>query len=249
MKKLTLSTLILLAGCTAWAQQSVPSSTIPPLPKGTLLKHAPEFSQWIVTSSTPTAAASKGTLASVSDAAGSKVLKRVQVIKTGSTRYILDVESNGTRMETWCAGTKQVYLRPEWKHPMLADESDIKDPMSVDISKTDFPGCEWVSAKNYKGIQKLSGRDCIFFSDTVVITQEIVPGNSSKTSSYQYQASAYVDLETRLPVMLVTPTEVAVYQFGTAPNSPLTLPAPVKEVIDEQEKAVKQATSMPPRPF
>ncbi len=248
MKKLTLHILIMLASSAAWGQVASPNPTIPPLPSGPLLKSAPDFSQWVVTYIAPTPAR-KGAPASGNQASNPKVMRRVEVIKTGPIRYLLTVEPDGSRMETWCTGTKQVYLHSGWKDPMVSDESDIKDPNSVDISKTDFPGCGWVSAKSYKGIQRLNGRDCIFFSDTVVVVQEIVPGNASKTTSYQYPALAYVDMETRLPVMLITPSEIAVYQFGAAPQSTLTIPAQVKEAMEQQEKAINNLTRMPPKPF
>jgi len=160
MKRSAIYFMILLAGSSAWAQETAPA--VPPLPAGPLIKRAPEFSQWAAT--TIAQAASKGEEAPGGGAAKPKVLQRVQVTKTGPIRWLVTIEPTGNRLEAWCKGSLQIFMRPEWKEPMLSDASDRDNPMRLDFSKTDFPGFEWISASNYKGIRKVDGRERIVFA-------------------------------------------------------------------------------------
>ena len=255
---LALCLLLLAAAPVAWAQEAAPSPVMPPLPQGPLLKRAPDFSQWVITCDSPAEkTAGREPAPGKVEAAKPKAHKEVQVTKAGPIRRVVTVEPDGSRSEVWCKGSVQALVRPEWKYPVLADKTDRDAPENqwrLDYSKTDFPGCEWVSATNYKGIQKLDGRDCIVFQDQMVAATEDAathPASSEEKASggNQFALSAYIDMETRLPVRVISGGEVANYKFGPAPQAMLEIPANIREAIEARDTTIKKATSMPPTPF
>ena len=249
---------IIVAASAAWAQEATPPPTIPPLPPGPLLKRAPDFSQWGITYDSPAdKAAGHGSAPGKSEAAKPKALKEVQVTKSGSVRRVVTVEPDGSRSEVWCKDSVQALVRPEWKYPVLADNGNKDNPNNswiLDFSKTDFPGCEWVSAGTYKGIQKLNGRECIVFQGQMVAATEDAPAHPASSEDKnsgapQFAVSAYIDIETRFPVRVLSGGEIANYKFGPVLQAMLEIPANIREAIEARDKTRKIAASMPPTPF
>ncbi len=255
MKTLALYSLILLAGFTAWAQQAAPSPSVPPLPRGPLLKRAPDFAQWEIAKFHSTKNPAKpGAGQDADETAHPESPKRVSVTKTGEMRHLVAIDPDGSRSKIWFKGDLEVVCQPGWKFPWLAKAHDPHNPFAIDFSRTDFPECGWVSARNYRGIQKVQGRDCILFSERVTIVPD--PDNPdsnipqiSGTNAAWYGRAAFVDLETRLPVTEVTSGEITTYQFGTPPQTMLTFPADIQKTIDTREAELKRETSEPPRPY
>ena len=196
------------------------AAPIPPIPTGQLLKRAPDFSQWVI-SYFPIVNKGAG------QAGKPEVSKRVFITKTGPIRQVITVESNGNRTELWFKGEMEIVCLAAWKNPWITEAHDPHNPFPMDFSKTDFPECHWISARNYKGIQKVQDRDCIVFGDQLTVTSETPHTNPSATTPpevSQYNVSAYVDLETRLPVIEATPGETVTYQFAPPPQAMLAFP-------------------------
>lgn len=221
---------LLITG-SALAQQPIP-------PAGPLLKRAPELSTWTVTYAAPRAADEK------EPAAGMPVEspRRIVVIKTGDIRHAVITDAEGKRTEMWSIPGIQGFLRPEWKEPLLSDGSNAFDAFYVNFAATDFPGFEWVSAKNFHGLEKVGDRDCLVFQDRVR------PAESTPEEPLPV-LTAFVDLSTRLPVKLDNGGEVTNYRFDPPPVQKLSLPPEVHAAIEARAQKIREMARKPARPF
>lgn len=263
MKKLFLTALLLVSSSSAWAQQGAGATNVPPLPQGPLLKRAPEFSEWVITyaMSQPVAADKKGDKSGrapeVQPQPGPDIAqgtpatpKRVIVTSAGPVRHVVTIDSDGRKTEAWCKGNLQVFDKPEWSAPVVTDGLNLDDALRIDFSKTDFPGFEWISPSNYRGVQKVGERDCLIFSDVVVANKDVVARTATEAQDEaKYSAKAYVDLERRLPVWGNLGGEIMTIKFSDTKPGVLALPPRVQTVIDQRSEALKRMTRRPPRPY
>lgn len=228
--------LFLLLAIPALAQQPAP-------PAGPLLKRAPEMSAWTVTFSAsrppekpPETAAEKPP----------ESPRRVSVTKTGDIRHAVIVDAEGRKTEMWSAPGIQAFLRPGWKEPLLSDGANAFDAFFVNFAATDFPGFEWISAKNFRGIEKAGERDCLVFQDKAAALDR---GTPAEPGGQLPVLTAHVDLSTRLPVKLDNGGEVATFRFAPPPSAKLALPADVLAAIGARAQQLREQARKPARPF
>lgn len=207
-------------------------------PAGPLLKRAPEFSSWIVTFSSPRPPDEKPPSAGQEPPS----LRRIVVTKTGEIRQIVSSDAEGRRMEIWAIPGLQAVLRPEWAEPLLTDGVNAQDAFFLNFHATDFPGFEWVSAGNFRGVEKVGERECLVFQDRV----RQADATAGEVAMAQ---TAFVDLATRLPVKLDNGGEIANYRFESPPTAKLRLPADVLSAIEARAEKAREITRKPARPF
>ncbi|MBE2203416.1 MAG: hypothetical protein IAE94_03610 [Chthoniobacterales bacterium] len=228
MKRILLS---LLSAGVAFAQQPVP-------PAGPLLKRAPDFSSWIVTFSV------SRTPGTEPDPAAGELppLRKIQVVKTGDIRHAVLVDAEGRRTEMWAAPGIQAFLRPDWKEPLLTDGVNAFDALFVNFSTSDFPGFEWISPRNFRGVEKAGNRECLVFQDKVAHAD-------ATTGEAAPMQMAFVDLSTRLPVKLDNGGEIANYRFENPPTARLIVPPDVVSAIEARAARIRETARRPARPF
>ena len=145
--------------------------------------------------------------------------------------------------------------------PIVWPDSVQSDIYSVNFASTDFAGLDWISATTYAGMAKYQGRDCIQFSgevsplnpkareeEAIAIGQAIAFGQPVP-QELKVAAVAYIDLETRLPLVVTFGKEKRIYQYGTPPASDLTLPAELAMAVKEREKQMKSLSTGPARAY
>ena len=204
------------------AQQA---TDVPPLPKEPLIQwRAKDFARWIITFN-PHSGASQ-------DNAGKQTFsRRVIVTKTQAIIHERIMVHNQQPMEKWCVGELQYSILPGTKRYLPFGRSSftsgVIDPnLFTDYSKTDFPGFEWVSAKTYSTVKKIMNRDCIVFTEQ---------GEGGKPS-----ATACVDYQTRLPVVLKKGDQTMIYEFSPIPQTLLVLPPEVQSDVDARTPGAKK---------
>ena len=249
MNKLLLICLLFGGIHPALAQDTPSPHPIPPA--GPLLNRAPDFSRWVIVIKRPKAEQSDKSAASQSGAKpGPQTTEtRVTTTKTGPVREEEEIGENGSKAVKWYNAGMQVTMKTGWTIPVLSSAATNPfDELLTDYSKTDFPGFEWISAKNYLGTKNVAGRDCLVFKDkaSVISDEELnvrkEVADLSKTGDtkaalqidpeqFLKEAVAYVDFETRLPVALLRSDEVRTYQFNNPPQAMLVLPADMQAPI------------------
>lgn len=96
---------------------------------------------------------------------------------------------------------------------------------------------DWVSKDSYAGIVKYQGRDCIVFKGEVSpisrgeqdaqagrIAAEKAEGLPVEVETPKIPAAAYIDLETRLPILAVFGSQKRSYQYNSPPTEKLAPP-------------------------
>ncbi|MEP6672273.1 MAG: hypothetical protein ABJF10_24125 [Chthoniobacter sp.] len=183
------------------------------------------------------------------------------VVKTGSTILELNADGDGKRKEIWHIGGLMVMKQPDAAEPTVWPDSAQADIYSVNFAAADFAGLDWISATTYTGMAKYQGRDCIQFTgevsplnprareeEAIAIGQAIAFGQPVPQES-KVAAVAYIDLETRLPLVVTFGSEKRFYQYGTPPATDLTLPPELANAVKEREKQLKRLSSRPTRAF
>jgi hypothetical protein len=213
-----------------FAQQPTP----PPLPPGPLLNKAPDFAQWAIT--IKSAGTEKEEKASPSPEPSAKPsasgVYRIGVIKTGKVRH--EVQAVGAQVisDIWSLDGTSVSFDPRTKVPQVSQ--------SGSSAGSDFPGLEWISEKNYAGIKKVNGKDCIVFNDMVF---NVRPNGTRNEFGGKVNAVAYVDLETRFPVTMQRGEDTYAYQFGAPPQAMLAAPPEVTQAVGAYQQRMNQLST------
>jgi len=230
-------TLFCVLGLTSALQAQTDSGGPPPLPPGPLIqKRAPDFAKWVITTVSAPASSANSASTPTTDvsadndtqsAGKQKVALEVAMTKTGKI-MLREVRTQGGQVvPTWCVGGFQITLFGN-SSIIRAKNPDptIPTPDYEDYSDSDFLGFDWITLAKYTGIKEFGGRKCIVF-------QENDAGGIR---------SAYIDLETRLPVALIAGGGTRTYVFKTPPTSELTLPPPVVQLLKNRQREMDSAT-------
>ena len=268
MKTFLTFCLALVGTITLHAQQAPPPPSPPALPPGPLLKRAPDYSTWTVTCQghpverkEPVKPAMAGEEKPKDKEGKEPVTMASTVVKTGSTILELNTDPQGKRKEVWHLGGLMVMKLPDAAEPIVWPDSVQADIYSVNFAAADFAGLDWISANTYTGMAKYQGRDCIQFTgdvsplnprareeEAIAIGQAKAFGQTVPQES-RVLAVAYIDLETRLPLVVTFGNEKRIYQYGTPPAAMLALPPALASAVKEREKQMKRLSAPAARAF
>jgi len=252
MKTLVVYLLVGLGSVAAYAQAPAP---IEPLPPGPLIQErAPRMSRWLITL---VVAKQKGAASSASSEKGTAPTlpwaSKVAVTKTEDVIREETLDEKGQTWSAWCLPGLQITVWPDGKSWFVQQAQADRDPnvpvaMFTDYSKSDFPGFEWISEKNYAGIQKVGSKTCLIFRDTMVLMtpeelKQAALGGDGASPTISVVAS--IDVETRLPVALTRGSEAHTYEFIAPPEQKLAFPTIVQNLIDNRNKNVQSVTRRP----
>ncbi len=268
MKIFSTFCLALLIALTLHTQQATPQPSIPPLPPGPLLKRAPDNATWTITcqghpveDQEPVKAATSGEEKPKDKEAKEPVTMTSTVVKTGSTILELNTDAQGKRSEIWHVGGLMVMKLPDVKEPIVWPDSGQPYIYLANFAVSDFAGLDWISAKTYTGMAKYQGRACIQFrGDVSPLTprareEEAIAIREAKTfgqpppQELRIPVVAYIDLESRLPLLVMFGKEKRVYQYGAAPVAPLTLPPELADIVKAYEQKIKRLSAPASRAY
>jgi hypothetical protein len=188
------------------------------------------MAQWVISTTVAPAATAAG--AAVPENTAKGPAKIVVVTKTGSIINTAIVNQDRTVWTVWNSGALHLVVSPDGKQVGQASrplDPDAVNPYFFDYSKTDFSGFEWLSASNYQDVKTYQGRQVLIFTKGAQI--------------------AYIDEETRLPLVLVDREGVHLYTFRTPPAAPLTLPENVQKFVLDQEHHEQSLANRSIAPF
>lgn len=211
-------------------------SKLPPLPKGILLKRVPDYSTWTM--------AAQGAVMTGNGGGPQDSVMQSKVVKAGSIILEENTDLQGKAQATWHIKDLRIVKPSEGNNvkPIISRDSGGGDIYSVNFAVSDFAGLDWISANTYAGIRKYQGRDCIIFKGEVsplplmFHEEELVAIENAKTyglappEEKKVAAVAYIDLETRLPLLVQFGNQKRVYQYS-APVQPLTLPPDIADAV------------------
>lgn len=268
-----LLTLTLIAGtATALLAQgsATPTGSPTALPPGPLFKPFPSQIRWTITRKGE-GAASQAASQKAPDAGGTKANEKeraggvdIQIIgeKVGDISHTVTIYASGLKMEVWKTRSQEITMRPGWRVPMVSQSTpDAGEDLG------------WISESNYQGVQPYSGTKCMIFRGKIVpanmagaakiaqttreqlkiTNQDALPEELKQKpedlidpSTYEVDAVACIDFETRLPIALQVGKVVTTYKYqALPPDYTLSLPNEIASAMQTREKQV-QATSRRP---
>lgn len=252
MRRILFALSILAVPALVFAQAAppaIPGVSPAPLPRGPLLAKAPAFSKWLISSK-----ANPDDSVQPPDQA-TKYDHRELVEKTGDVRYQIDVDVSGAKSEKWCVGALQAMVRPGEQPTVSMYCADTpNNPNFTDYSKSDFQGFGWITKHNYIGIAIMEGVQCLVFH-TGGDSDAAAPAPASPTTTGSSAAAptdggntAFIDVKSRLPVLLVANGTTDFYQFEPPPTAQLTPPPNVQAALSQTQNNIQQASAQGPPP-
>ena len=249
MRSIVLVSILLgVASVVPGRAQSAPQATPPPLGPGPLLARAPAFAQWL--ESVKGGPMAPGEVTS----AQTKYTQRTLVRKTGDIRNEITAYADGHKSEVWIADGVQAEITPG-QVPVFAMAGANARARAVmeDYSKSDFRGFEWISRKNYTGVQMMAGIPCIVFhEDDAPPDSDGAPASTGTSANLNAQTgggmTAYIAADSRLPILLQTDDGATVYQWEQPPQAPLQVPESMLNFINMQQERKQQAAAPPAAP-
>jgi hypothetical protein len=223
------------------------NSKLPPLPEGPLLKRAPDSSAWTVTF--------KG---NVMDGIGRSESPLVsKIVKNHSIILEQNTDSSGQQHEVWHVGGLQVSKVPNSVDLIINHDAGGTDIYSINFEDSDFAGLDWLSAATFVGIEKFQGRDCMIFKSQInplpIVTRQeeesINEANKAEglapREEKKVAAVAYIDLETRIPLLVQFGQQKRTYEYG--PATTLTLPPEVAKALKVYLARIQQLAGPIPK--
>jgi hypothetical protein len=212
----------------------------PAYPGGPALNRAPDMSSWRVTCqlATPT-----GTTVATPAPPPALPFATMTVVKTKSLRQIESMDPAGLKTIRFFDGSMESYTPPGTTTARYFSGDNKKMPgLYINFSQTDFPECAWVKPGEFAGIQVLGDHKCLVFTDkqTSNAPAQVANPNAGAASS-----TAYIDLETRLPVKNQVNGLTYTYQFLPPPTEMLAIPALMKARIDFEAQRAKALSTHP----
>jgi hypothetical protein len=159
----------------------------------------------------------------------------LDIVKTGKVYHVETVDLNDARVSIWCQGTIEFVQKSGWKEPMMMT-APIPGGDYIDFTRSDFPDCAWISKKNYMGVEKQAGHDCLIFADKVLPGSDPALAGIDNGTEIAAESTAYIDVQTRLPLLVRRTTEVLTYQWLPAPPAMQTLPPALEADIKREQQ-------------
>jgi len=141
--------------------------------------------------------------------------RSVTLTRAKPTWHVSRVDINGNSVDEWSEGTDIYCLASGLPDPLLQNTSD---PTGFpDYNKVDFPDMEWISPKTYQGVQAMKGHPCLVFKIAETVTG--------------IETTAWIDLETRLPVQWQRGNETRTFRQLSPPTDILRMPSAIAAFI------------------
>jgi hypothetical protein len=144
----------------------------------------------------------------------------------------------------------RIYRHTDYEGLIRSRRDQSVASISPNFSVADFAGFDWLSHKNYKGVQKVLDRTCYFFEDEIETEQVKMATSMGNTPDGETKttARAFINVESKLPVALQLGRENRVYAFGKPSPADLNLPPEVAAEIKDWRAELTSATKAAPPP-
>jgi hypothetical protein len=239
--------------------------TLPPVPDGPLLKRTPDYSAWsVITKGSPAIAEAPpkdGGDDGTNAKANSLPITQSKVVKTGKVIVEQNTDARGQLHQIWHVGGLRAMKLPDTDRPLVCPDYGGGDIYSVNFAASDFSGLDWISESTYAGMKKYEGRDCIVFQGKVsplsIEAQKEERNAIAYAKGYGEQlpqssevpAVAYIDLETRLPLLVTFGNEKRFYQYAPPPQAQLSLPSEITTSLRDYLQRIKRLSAPPSKPY
>lgn len=159
------------------------------------------------------------------------------VIKDPNLTFIEYTARNGEKGELWKRGGSGVFRMIGDKRFYILNSVIKGTAYQIDFGQYGFPHTGWVTAAKFRGKTAYQGKPVLAFGGD--IHEEIDNANGPKIQS-KIAMAAYVDIESRYPLVVQENTLIYTFQHLPPPTSPLTLPPAAEEVLRMEAKRINR---------
>lgn len=143
---------------------------------------------------------------------------------------------DGSKVTRYAIGDLIVYFDPRTNRVEI--DAANKFPYGGPLSLKGFSELLWVGPAFLDGQKTLDGVVCDVYRRDWPANPETENTSTRIARNTGRLMTAYINSETRLPVMLETPAEIRRYAFSPLPL-PIALPAEYQDAIDQRAAAIK----------
>jgi hypothetical protein len=230
--------IFLMAGSlVAETSSNSPKEQIPPGPL--IQKKAPQMFEWEVMTYLP------GNLPDEKKSGDQSLPKltpaKTSIVKTMNIYKVTSVDFQGRAETIWSDGKKSAHETSFGAERIVKPASSFDRGGYCDFSSGDFEGFDWISTNNFTGIKDFKGRKCLVFTEVLRNKEYLVISANTNI--------AYIDLETRFPVMKTDNDLTIIFNYLNPPSGELSVPPKVRQIFDEDKKNFKKSSIPPIAPF
>ena len=248
------------------AQQPA-AAPIPTIPIGPLIRSAPANSRWIIEIKYPTAKAKAENEVTPKQAPppepGTPRVKKILATRSGAIACEMIFDEAGRKTEKWYANNEQYTRKVGSVEFYSAGNKDVGNANYEYRGSTSFQGFDWISKRNFVGIQKIKEHDCLVFrdrqeeeaildpyaADLKKEMQSFAGDRMEPSPAIGVEVTAYIDMETRLPLFLQIGEEIRTFSYLDPPQTPLSLPQELTTQLAQRQKLWNALTRAASRPF
>lgn len=170
---------------------------------------------------------------------------RWEVVKSGKTSFVELTAKNGQKGEIWKMGNVTVVrLIGNGNYFVLRPTMPMGPEYQLNFGKYGFLHTDWISERNFRSKTVYQGRPVLAFGGAIVENSESLEGTKTQN---QIATAAYVDFETRYPILVQEDSVGYKFQYLPAPTSLPISPA-VAKAIETEGKRLARMMSRPNAP-
>jgi len=256
--KIILVAVLSLSAGNGYSQQNESDVSTFEIPSQPLVRSAPASSQWTIT------------FAYQDDAKKSAVDKpseppkpvpenmavrprTITTTKTGEIIHEVTLTVGGDKLENWQVHGDYYIKYPGKSFWSAYEKPDPTQPsigtrVVMGLPDSGFRGLEWISKDTYAGKIKSGVGECfIFVPGGRAMVNVAEPAGQKALESLP--TIAYIDAETRLPMLVRAGDETRTFKFTSPPTSNQTLPADLADEIKKGDEIRAKRNAAPQREY
>jgi hypothetical protein len=129
----------------------------------------------------------------------------------------------------------------EWPGGRFALFSTLgPNPFQIDLSHGDFSDLNWINRDSYVGEGEYHGIKCLIYKGNAQLFDKYADQAGPDSSIKKSAVYAYVEIQTRLPVAMISEQQVTEWNWQQPPSGSLSVPPAIFKMFENQEKQNKQ---------
>lgn len=238
-------TCILLIG---WGSIDVLAAQEAKAPTAPFVRNAPVNASWVIDYEKAESPNSKGVSGADAPSVLGAQLKSTVVTKFGPERREVDEWTDGSKVEKWFYRGFHVFEQEGLQDEVIVVNSATDSFLRMsypDYSKNDFPTLDWLSAETYIGEKPFKGRSAYVFekaaqapSGPVIAKVKAATGSAPDSSvppSATPKLRVWIDVESRLPVLIENSDRRQIFTFRDSSQSVASPPARFLKALQEYQ--------------
>lgn len=228
------------------------TATKPTLPTGPLLRTVDNFSRWEVSFAYSDDQQKKGDTidAKATSLSENARPRKITTTKTGPIIHEETTDVIDRQTDTWFNGNTQYAKAGSSRIWLQASPGLMGDTAYHPLPANGFRNLDWITPDNYVGlVPAAGGRQYLVFTQGGLQKLDLTDAAERNDRMTKAGTIAYVDADSRLPILVRINGETRAYRFDAAPAQVQTLPVDLADQIKKGEEARARLLQSAARPY